>query len=98
MVCVSSRGPNPPRLLREAAWRPERFNAPWYAVYVKTPGESVERVDAATQRQVGDSLALGQQFGGIAMPFSGPTFAAAVAGFVAEYRITHLVPGQSQRP
>ena len=98
MVCLSSRGPNPHRLLRKAARLADRFNAPWYAVYVRTPRESVERIDAATQRQVSDSLALAQQLGGIAMPFNGPTFAAAVAGFVAEYRITHLVMGRSRRP
>ena len=98
MVCLSSRSPNAGRLLRKAARLADRFNAPWYAVYVKTPRERVEKVDAATQRQVSDSLALGQQLGGIAMPFSGPSFEAAVAVFVAEYRITHVVMGRSRRP
>ena len=98
MVCLSSRSPNVQRLLRKAARQADRFNAPWYAVYVQTPRERVEKVDAATQRQVSDSLALAQQLGGIAMPFTGPSFEAAVAAFVAEYRITHILMGRSLRP
>jgi two-component system sensor histidine kinase KdpD len=98
MVCLSSRSPNVQRLLRKAARLADRFTAPWYAVYVQTPRERVEKVDAATQRQVSDSLALAQQLGGIAMPFTGPSFEAAVAAFVAEYRITHVVMGRSLRP
>ena len=98
MVCLSSRGPSAHRLLRKAARLADRFSAPWYAVYVRTPHEQVERVDAATQRQVSDSLALAQQLGGIAMPFTGASFEAAVAAFVAEYRITQVLMGRSLRP
>ncbi len=98
MACLSSRSPNAHRLLRKAARLADRYNAPWYAVYVRTPRERVERVDAATQRRVADSLALAQQLGGIAMPFGGPSFDAAVAAFAAEYRITHVVMGRSLRP
>lgn len=98
MVCLSSRGPNVHKLLRKAARLADRFNAPWYAVYVQTPRERAERVGASTQRQVADSLALAQQLGGIPMQFAGPSFEAAVVAFAAEYRITHVVLGRSQRP
>lgn len=98
MVCLSSLAPNVHRLLRKAARLADRFNAPWYAVYVQTPGERADRVDAATQRRVADSLTLAQQLGGVPMQFTGPTFEAAVAAFAAEYRITHIVLGRSQRP
>jgi two-component system sensor histidine kinase KdpD len=98
MVCLSSRSPNVQRLLRKAARLADRFNAPWYAVYVQTPRERLEKVDAATQRRIGDSLTLAQQLGGISMPFTGPTFEEAVAAFVTEYRITHILMGRSMRP
>jgi two-component system, OmpR family, sensor histidine kinase KdpD len=98
MACLSSRAPNPHRLLRKAARLADRFGAPWYAVYVRTPGEDATRVPAAAQRQVADTLALAQQLGAIPMQFTGPTFDAAVAAFVDEYRITHIVMGRSQRP
>lgn len=98
MVCLSSRSPNVHRLLRTAARLADRFNAPWYAVYVQTPRERSEKVDAATQRQISESLTLAQQLGGLPMPFTGPSFEAAVAAFVAEYRITHIVMGRTLRP
>jgi two-component system sensor histidine kinase KdpD len=98
MACLSSRGPNVHRLLRKAARLADRFHAPWYAVYVQTPGEGMENIDAATQRRISDSLTLAGQLGGTSMPFHGPTFEAAVAAFVAEYHITHVVMGRSMRP
>src|SRR4051812_14790008 len=39
MVGLSSRSPNAPALLRKAARLADRLNAPWYAVYIKTPAE-----------------------------------------------------------
>ena len=96
MVCVSSRSPNALRLMRKRGWRPS--GAPWYAVYVQTPGERIEKVDAATERRLADSLALAQQLDGIPMRFKGSDLPSGVAGFVKEYGITHVVVGRSQRP
>lgn len=98
MACISSRGPNVHRLLRKAARLADRFTAPWYAVYVRTPWERVERVGADTQRQIGDTLALAQQLGGISLPYTGPSFEQVVAAFVREYQITHILLGRSLRP
>src|SRR5262249_38729327 len=98
MVCLSSRSPQVARLLRKAARLADRFNAPWYAVYIRTPRERVEVIDAATQRQITDSLTLAWRLGGLARPFEGPDFASAVREFVTEYNITHVIVGRSQRP
>jgi len=98
MVCVSSRSPNTHLLLRKAARLAGRFNAPWYAIYIRTPAEKVEKIDAVTQRRVSDALALAQQLGGVSMPYSGSSFSAAVAEFVREYAITHILLGRSRLP
>lgn len=98
MVCVSSRSPNALKLLRKGARLADRFGAPWYAVYVETPAEAAERVDAATERRLADSLALAQQLDGVPLRFKGPSLPAAVAAFAAEYGITHVVIGRSRRP
>jgi len=98
MVCLSSRGPNAHRLLRKTSRLADRFHAPWYAVYVQTPRESMEKIDAATHRNVLDQLALAQQLGGISMQFRGDNFAKAVSSFVKEYGITHIMLGRSRRP
>ena len=98
MVCLELRSPNALRLLRKGARLADRLGAPWYAVYVQTPGERTEKVDAATQRRLADSLTLAQQLGGIPLQFKGPDLPTAVAGFVREYGITHVVVGRSRRP
>jgi two-component system sensor histidine kinase KdpD len=98
MVCLSSRSPNVLKLLRKASRLADRFNAPWYAVYIRTPRERMERIDATTQRRVNDSLELAQQLGGVPMPYEGKNLPEAVARFVRDYSITHIMLGRSQRP
>jgi two-component system sensor histidine kinase KdpD len=98
MVCVSSRSPITALLLRKAARLADRFSAPWYAVYIQTPAERPERIEAAAQRRISDALTLAQQLGGMSMPFNGPTFHHAVADFVREYGITHILVGRTRRP
>ncbi|MDB5314142.1 MAG: kdpD [Gemmataceae bacterium] len=98
MVCLSSGSPNVVRLMRKGARLASRLGAPWYAVYVQTPGERTERIDAATQRRVADSLELARQLDGVPLTFKGDSLAAAVTAFVREYGITHVVVGRSLRP
>jgi two-component system sensor histidine kinase KdpD len=98
MVCLSSRGPNPHRLLRKAARVADRLRAPWYAAYIETPAERFDRIDAATQRQISDSLTLAHQLGGVSMKRKGDDFTTAVAMFVKEYGITLIVLGRSLQP
>jgi two-component system, OmpR family, sensor histidine kinase KdpD len=94
MVCVSSRSPNALKLMRKGARLADRLSAPWYAVYVQTPRESVEKVDAATQRRLADTLTLSRHLGGVPFEFKGPDLPSAVAAFVREYGVTHVVIGR----
>src|SRR5262249_46665166 len=71
MVCLSSRAPNPEALLRKGPRLADRLGAPWYAVYIQTPGEEMERVPAVVQRQVSNALALAHQLGAVPMTFKG---------------------------
>jgi two-component system, OmpR family, sensor histidine kinase KdpD len=98
MVCLSSRSPHVAALLRKAARLADRLGAPWYAVYVQTPREAPEHVDAATQRQVGNSLDLARQLGGTSLAFKGADLVSTIAAFVKEYGITHIVLGRTRQP
>jgi two-component system sensor histidine kinase KdpD len=98
MVCLSSRSPNPHVLLRKGARLADRMHAPWYAVYIKTPSEDLLRVDAATQRRIADAQTLAHQLGAVPLSYAGENFADAVAAFVTEYGITHIILGRTQRP
>jgi two-component system sensor histidine kinase KdpD len=98
MVCLSSQSPSSAALLRKAARMADRLNAPWYAVYIQTPGEEVERIPAAVQRQVSNTLALAHQLGGVPMTFKGADVVSTIAAFAREYSITHVLLGRTQRP
>ncbi|MGD0897553.1 MAG: universal stress protein [Thermoguttaceae bacterium] len=98
MVCLSSRSPQAAALLRKAARLADRMGAPWYAVYVQTPRESPENVDAATQRVLGNNIELAQQLGGTTFQFKGPDLVSTIATFVREYGITHILLGRSRQP
>jgi two-component system sensor histidine kinase KdpD len=98
MVCLSSRSPAAHVLLRKGARFADRMHAPWYAVYVRTPREDSARIDAATQRRFADALALAHQLGAVPQTWTGQDFASAVAEFVKEYGITHIVLGRTQLP
>jgi two-component system sensor histidine kinase KdpD len=98
MVCLSSRSPNTEALLRKGARVADRLNAPWYAVYIQTPKESMEKVDAAVQRQTANALELAAHLGAVTLEFKGADVVSTIAAFVKEYSITHILLGRSQRP
>jgi two-component system sensor histidine kinase KdpD len=98
MVCLSSRSPNVEALLRKGLRLADRLNAPWLAVYIQTPREAMERVDAALQRQISNTLALAHQLGGVPMTVKGDDVVSTIAAFVQEYGITHVMLGRSHRP
>ncbi len=98
MVCLSSRSPSGERLLRKGARLADRLNAPWYAVYIQTPNEELHRIDAATQRQITNTLTLTQQMGGTPMTFKGADVVSTIVAYAREYGITHIVIGRTRRP
>jgi two-component system sensor histidine kinase KdpD len=75
----------------------DRLGAPWYAVYVKTPSEELDRIDAAAQRHISNTLTLTKQMGGTPMEFKGRDVVSTVAAFANEYAITHIVLGRTGR-
>jgi two-component system sensor histidine kinase KdpD len=98
MVCLSSRSPSVEHLLRKGARIADRLGAPWYAVYIQTPNEELDRIDAATQRHITNTLTLTQQMGGTPMTFKGRDVVSTVAAFANEYGITHIILGRTRRP
>jgi two-component system, OmpR family, sensor histidine kinase KdpD len=99
LVCVSSRSPNPTALLRKAARMADRLDAQWFAVYIQTPREALERVDASLERQVNNALALAHQLGATRNPrIQSDDVVGTIAAFVKEYSITYVLLGRTQRP
>ncbi len=97
-VALSSRSPNSDVLLRKTSRLADRFDAPWYAIYVQTPQETIQRTGAATHRQLTKTLTLAHQLGGIVLEFKGDDVPSTIGAFVREYGISHLLVGRTQRP
>ncbi len=97
MVCISSRGPNAAALLRYGSRLAGRLSTNWYAVYVQTPREESTVIDAATQRQLSDSLTLAKQLGALVFPYKGEDIVATILHFAREYHVGHIVIGKPGR-
>jgi two-component system sensor histidine kinase KdpD len=93
-VAVSSRGPDPGALLRKTARLALNLNAPWFAVYVRTPSEAPAKIDSEVQRRVTDTLETAQKMGGTVIVLKNENVAAALESFAREYGLTHLVVGR----
>jgi two-component system, OmpR family, sensor histidine kinase KdpD len=98
MVCISSGSPNADALLRKGARLADRLGCPWYAVYIQTPSESLDKIPAATQRRIANALALAHQLGGVPQTFKGEDVVSTIAAFAKEYGITHILLGRTLRP
>jgi two-component system sensor histidine kinase KdpD len=98
MVCLGSRSPNAQALLRRGARLADRLKAPWYAVYVQTPKENLDQIDARTQRHISNTLTSARELRGTVLTFKGRDVVEVVAAFVKEYGITHVVMGRSRWP
>jgi two-component system sensor histidine kinase KdpD len=93
-VAISSRGPDPGALLRKTARMAAQLNAPWFAVYVRTPSEAPAKIDSEIQRRVTDTLETAQKMGGAVIVLKNEDVAAALESFAREYGLTHLVLGR----
>ncbi len=98
-VALSSGGPDPGAVLRKAARLAAQLNAPWYAVYVRTPGEAPQVITAELQRALGETLEAAQRMGGMVIVLKREDVAAALIDFAREYGVTHFVVGRpGKRP
>ena len=93
-VALSSGGPDPGAVLRKTARLAAQLNAPWYAVYVRTPGEAPQVITAEAQRAIGETLETAQRMGGVVIVLKRDDVAVALIDFAREYGITHFVVGR----
>jgi two-component system sensor histidine kinase KdpD len=98
LVCLSSRSPNPTALLRKAARLADRLDAPWHAVYIQTPREEIDRVEASVDRQVSNTLELARQLGAFPHRVKSHDVVGTIAALIKLYGITFVLLGRTQRP
>ncbi len=96
-VALASNPPYTAILLRKASRIAGRLNSDWYCVYVQTPEESAERIDATVQRKLVDNIQLAQAMGAEVIKLVGTDIAAELRRFARERGVTLLIAGQSRR-
>ena len=58
----------------------------------------MEKIDAATQREIHNNLDLARSWAGRRSQSRARTSCSTIASFVKEYGITHIVMGRSRQP
>ncbi len=97
MVCLSSKTRNCESILRYASRIAGRLNRDWYAVYVQTLSDSPTNIDAKVQRLLSNTLALAQQLGATVFTYKGDDVVKTILQFAREYRVGHIIIGNSGR-
>ncbi len=97
MVCLSSKTRNCETILRYASRIAGRLNRDWYAVYVQTLSDSPTNIDAKVQRLLSNTLALAQQLGATVFTYKGDDVVKTILQFAREYRVGHIIIGNSGR-
>ena len=98
MVCMSSYSPVGPQLLRRGSRMAGRLNTDWYAVYVETPGEAPDRIDAAAQRHLHSASELARELGAEVVRLKSSDPVAALLDFARGNNVGTIIIGRSHQP
>ncbi len=97
MVCMSSNPPHGEALLRKGSRMAGRLSGDWFVVYVETPDETPERIDAEAQRHLLANIALARELGAEVARLRSRDPAAALIDFARSHGVGHVVIGRSHR-
>ena len=98
MVCLSSYPPHGATLLRRGSRMAGRLNTDWYAVYVETPNEAPNRIDAEVQRHLLDNIEKARQLGAEVVRLQAKDPVPALLEFARSHGVGHILIGRSPQP
>jgi two-component system, OmpR family, sensor histidine kinase KdpD len=96
MVCMSSNA-LAPRVLRTGARIAGRLGAKWYAVYVETPKERPDRINAHDSEALQQNIKLAESLGATVVKVHAERPSDGLVAFAQREGITHVIFGQSAR-
>src|ERR1700694_3822559 len=97
LVALTSQLTLTEELLRKASRIAGRLNLDSYCVYVQTPDERADRIDATVQRKLVDNIQKAQSMGAEVVKLEGTDVAETLAQFAVQHGVTLIVAGQSRR-
>jgi two-component system sensor histidine kinase KdpD len=98
MVAISSNPETTRLLLRRASALAGRLNTNWFAVYVRTPKESPQRMSAREHRLLNENVQLAMELGARVVWLSAEDVAGELLRFAREHGVTLAIFGKSRRP
>jgi two-component system sensor histidine kinase KdpD len=98
MVCLSSHPPQAVTLLNRGSRIAGRLGSSWFVVYVQTPDESPERIDAELQRHLHSNIEAARQLGAEVVRLTSRDPVVALLDFARAHGIGYIIVGRSHQP
>jgi two-component system, OmpR family, sensor histidine kinase KdpD len=97
MVAISANPETTRKLLRRASALAGKLNTNWFAVYVRTPRESPQRMSAREHRLLNENVTLAMELGAKVVWLSAENVASELLRFAREHGVTLALFGKSRR-
>ncbi|HTR52319.1 MAG TPA: sensor histidine kinase KdpD [Kofleriaceae bacterium] len=98
MVCMSSFPPHGEVLLRKGSRMAGKLSSDWFVVYVETPREAPDRIDAEAQRHLLANIELARELGAEVVRLRATDPVPALVDFARSHGVGHIVIGRSLQP
>ncbi|MCW3031431.1 MAG: Osmosensitive channel histidine kinase KdpD [Solirubrobacterales bacterium] len=98
MVCMSSYPPHAATLLRRGSRMAGRLSSDWFVVYVETPKESPERIDAEVQRTLHANMDSAKELGAEVVRLQASDPVPCLLDFARSHGVGHIIIGSSHQP
>jgi two-component system sensor histidine kinase KdpD len=97
MVCVSSGSARTAMLVRRGSRMAGRFNTDWFVVFVETPDETPNQIDAELQRLLFANIEKAKELGAETVRIKGKDPVQAILEFARSHNVGHIIVGRSQQ-
>jgi len=97
MVCMSSYPPRAAELLRRGSRVAGRLNTDWFVVYVETPQEAPDRIDAEAQRHLLENIERGRALGAEVVRLRASDPVPALLDFARSHSVGLMLIGRSHQ-
>jgi len=97
MVCMSSYPPRAAELLRRGSRVAGRLNTDWFVVYVETPDEAPDRIDAEALRHLLDNIERARALGAEVVRLRAPDPVLALIDFARSHSVGLMLIGRSHQ-
>jgi two-component system sensor histidine kinase KdpD len=97
MVCLSSASPRGATLVRKGSRLAGRLSTDWFVVFVETPRETPDQIDAEAQRHLMARSDLARELGAEVVRLRSTDPVGAILEFARSHSVSHVVVGRSHQ-